>query len=336
LLHACGFGGNQLSVELRHLRYFVAVAEELNFRKAAKRLHIAQPPLGRQIRDLEEEIGTPLFDRSRNHVRLTGAGQVFLAGARETLEAAERAIAGARKATRSAVPVPFRIGKFGSFTASFLSQALSIYKDTHPNVSISLFGMDPQAQLDGLLADQLDLAFVPTLDLLLRRRVAKQIEAQPVLRSPLMVLLPAGHPLAAQADADRPDKAIPLSKLSGEVFLRFSADQNPSYTMHLVRECRRRGKFRPRLGPEGSDHTDLINLVATGEGIMLEAQFLFEEAMARLRSASLAARVVARRVGFPLVELVAAWSKAHPSPLVADFLKTLESVSRLRKGNAGR
>jgi DNA-binding transcriptional LysR family regulator len=151
-----------------------------------------------------------------------------------------------------------------------------------------------------------------------------------------MVLLPAGHPLAAQADADRSDKAIPLSKLSGEVFLRFSADQNPSYTMHLVHECRRRGKFRPRLGPEGSDHTDLINLVATGEGIMLEAQFLFEEAMARLRSASLAARVVARRVGFPLVELVAAWSKAHPSPLVADFLKSLESVSRLRKGNAGR
>ena len=175
-----------VSVELRHLRYFVAVAEELSFRNAAKRLHIAQPPLGRQIRDLEEEIGTPLFDRSRNHVRLTGAGQVFLAGARETLEAAAQAIAGARKATRSAVPLPFRIGKFGFFTASFLSQALSMYKDTHSNVSISLFGMDPQAQLDGLLADQLDLAFVPTFDLLLRRRVAKQIEAQPVLRSPLM------------------------------------------------------------------------------------------------------------------------------------------------------
>ena len=102
--------------------------------------------------------------------------------------------------------------------------------------------MDPQAQLDGLLADQLDLAFVPTLDLLLRRRVSKQIEAQPVLRSPLMVLLPAGHPLAAQADADRPNKAIPLSRLSGEVFLRF---QPRARSLHLVRECRRRGKFRP-------------------------------------------------------------------------------------------
>ena len=128
LLCAGGFGWQPVSVELRHLRYFVAVAEELSFRKAAKRLHIAQPPLGKQIRDLEEEIGTPLFDRSRNHVRLTGAGQVFLAGARETLEAAARAVAEARKATRSAVPVPFRIGKFGSFTASFLPEALSIYK----------------------------------------------------------------------------------------------------------------------------------------------------------------------------------------------------------------
>jgi hypothetical protein len=84
------------------------------------------------------------------------------------------------------------------------------------------------------------------------------------------------------------------------------------------------------------DHTDLINLVAAGEGIMLEAQFLFEEAMARLRSASFAARVLARRVALPLFELVAAWSKAHPSPLVADFLKTLESVSRPPKGRAGR
>jgi DNA-binding transcriptional LysR family regulator len=166
--------------------------------------------------------------------------------------------------------------------------------------------------------------------------VAKQLEAQPVFRSPLVVLLPAGHPLAAQANADGPEKAIPLSKLSGEVFLRFSADQNPSYTLLLVRECRRRAKFRPRLGPEGSDHTDLINLVATGEGVMLEAQVLFEEAMARLRSPALAARVVARRVALPLFELVAAWSKARPSPLVAEFLKALGSVSRLPKGPAGR
>ena len=91
------------------------------------------------------------------------------------------------------------------------------------------------------------------------------------------------------------------------------------------------------MGPEGGDHTDLINLVAAGEGILLEAQFLFEEAMARLRSASFAARVLARRVALPLFELVAAWSKAHPSPpLVAGFLKTLESVSRPPKGRAGR
>jgi DNA-binding transcriptional LysR family regulator len=157
-----------------------------------------------------------------------------------------------------------------------------------------------------------------------------------VLRSPLVVLLPAGHPLAAQADADRPEKAIPFAKLSGEVFLRFSADQNPSYTLLLVRECRRGGKFRPRLGPEGGDHTDLINLVATGEGIMLEAQFLFEDALARLRSPALAARVVARRVALPLFELVAAWSKAQPSPLVAEFLKALGSVARLPKGPASR
>jgi len=84
-------------MELRHLRYFVVVAEELSFRKAAKRLHIAAPPLGRQIRDLEEEIGTLLFDRSRNHVALTEAGKVFLAGTRKTLQAANQAVDAARK-----------------------------------------------------------------------------------------------------------------------------------------------------------------------------------------------------------------------------------------------
>jgi len=313
-------------MELRHLRYFVAVAEELSFHKAAKRLHIAEPPLGRQIRDLEDGIGTLLFDRSRNHVALTEAGKAFLAGARKTLQAANQSVDAARKATRAVEISTLRIGKFGLFTVSFLPQSLAIYKRTHPQIKIHLFGMDPKHQLDALVSGELDLAFAAAFDLQLKASFKSEIATKQVLESPILVILPTNHPLALSSDSRRGDKPLRVTLLAGEKFLRFSADQNASYSIHVLRACRERGGFRPRFGAIGSDHADLVNLVAEGEGILFEPAFVFAEVIRRIHASSLGSRVVGRSTNLPNFKLVAAWSKRRPSPLVPEFLECLEAA----------
>src|SRR5262245_46479613 len=114
-------------MELRHLRYFVAVAEELHFGRAAARVHIAQPPLTRQIRDLEEELGVRLFDRDRRGVELTAAGKVFLAGVRMLLEQADQAIADARRAERGEIGT-LRIGYVGAVAYSGLPEIVRAFR----------------------------------------------------------------------------------------------------------------------------------------------------------------------------------------------------------------
>jgi len=313
-------------MELRHLRYFVVVAEELSFRKAAKRLHIAEPPLGRQIRDLEEQIGTLLFDRSRNHVALTEAGKVFLAGTRKTLQAANQAVDAARKATRASEISTLRIGKFGLITAPFLALSMAIYKRTHPQIKIHLFGMDPKHQLEALASGELDLAFTAAFDLQLKATFKNEIETKEVLESPILVILPNSHPLALRSGSRGADKPVRVTQLADEKFLRFSAYQNASYATHLLRACRERGGFRPRFGAIGGDDADLISLVAEGEGIFFEPAFVFAEVIRRLHASSLGNRVVGRSTNLPTFKLVAAWSKRRPSPLVPEFLECVQTA----------
>jgi DNA-binding transcriptional LysR family regulator len=146
-------------MELRHLRYFVAAAETLNISQAAKHLHLSQPPLSRQIRDLEDEIGTALFDRNHRKLRLTSAGQYFLAEARKILFHAKRAAKTAKAAGR---------GQAGEVTIAFLSPLgglflpaiLRAFRQKFPLVDVDLVEMVPREQLEALLDNQIDLAFV--------------------------------------------------------------------------------------------------------------------------------------------------------------------------------
>ena len=255
---------------------------------------------------------------------LTEAGKAFLAGTRKTLQAANQAVDAARKATRTVEISTLRIGKFGLFTITFLSQSLAIYKRTHPQIKIHLFGMDPKHQLDALVSGELDLAFAAAFDLQLKASFKKEIATKQVLESPILVILPASHPLALPSDSRRGDKPVRVTLLAGEKFLRFSADQNPSYSTHLLRACRERGGFRPRFGAIGSDDADLINLVAEGEGIFFEPAFVFAEVIRR--ASSLSSRVVGRSTNLPTFKLVAAWSQRRPSPLIPEFLECLESA----------
>jgi DNA-binding transcriptional LysR family regulator len=145
-------------MELRHLRYFVAVAEDLNFRKAAGRLHISRPALSKQIKDLEAEILVKLLDRDTVSVSLTKAGEVFYADAREVLDLAEQAIARAHDAQAGNLG-RLRIGSVGVISTDFLPGTLKLFHQAHPGVEVTFVEMLPTEQLDALAAGAIDIAF---------------------------------------------------------------------------------------------------------------------------------------------------------------------------------
>jgi DNA-binding transcriptional LysR family regulator len=145
-------------MELRHLRYFVAVAEELNFRRAAERLHVAQPPLSRQIRDLEAEIGERLFHRDRRHVVLTEAGRELLGEARGLLAGATAAMQAARDAGRGTRGT-LRLGTIGALSASFLPRSLAAFREQFQRVDIEILELQMDEQCTALLAGTIQLGF---------------------------------------------------------------------------------------------------------------------------------------------------------------------------------
>src|SRR6478609_207556 len=148
-------------MEIRHLRYFVAVAEELHFGRAAQRLHIQQPPLSRQIQDLENELGFPLFERSRRRVELTPAGTALLGRARQVFDALDVAIHDARSASEGESG-RLVVGYPSSLAYSGLTELLRAFRTRFPSVEISLREQPPADQIDGLKAGRLDVGFVRT------------------------------------------------------------------------------------------------------------------------------------------------------------------------------
>ena len=222
--------------ELRHLRYFVAVAEELNFSRAAERLHMAQPPLSVAIRQLEQELGTNLFVRTSREVRLTEAGAALLDGARRTLADAEAAVAAARRTAAGEVG-SLRIGynwsaRFGTLPA--LGQAL---KRTYPDVELLAEEMRPNRMAGALHAGAIDVA------LALYPEVVADMAYETVRREPIVALLSATHPLANE-------ESIVLEALANE-FLMFPRELAPRLHDFYVGLCRRAG-FEPKLSSESA------------------------------------------------------------------------------------
>ena len=171
-------------MELRHLRYFAAVAEELHFGRAAARLHIAQPPLSQQIRQLETELGFPLFVRAHRQVRLTEAGHSFLAGARAVLQRAEQAAVEARRVARGETG-SLAVGFVASATYGLVPSLFRLFRRRHPGVALSLAELSTEEQLGALRsgAIQLGLGRPPADD--------PALAAEPLLDEPLVAALPA-------------------------------------------------------------------------------------------------------------------------------------------------
>ncbi|WP_448949966.1 LysR substrate-binding domain-containing protein [Labrys neptuniae] len=243
-------------MELRHLRYFIALAEELSFTAAAQRLHISQPPLSQQIRDLEHELGAVLFLRTSRKVMLTEAGTAFLAHARSIIASAELAAAQV-KAIGQGMTGALNVAATGSMLLGPLAALMAEYQRRFPGVVIGLHEMAPEAQLNALSTRAVDISFLrmppDVVDLV----------SETAWREPVGVFLPAGHRLAARS-------TIALAELAEDehVFLRL---RDSSFATYLNQCCVEAG-FIPRISQQVIESYSLTSLVAAGFGIALAAR----------------------------------------------------------------
>lgn len=241
-------------MELRHLRYFIAVAEELNFTRAADRLHMAQPPLSQQIQHLEAELGFQLFHRTKRTVTLTEAGQVFFEEVQKILLQVDRAIQLAQQTSR---------GELGQLTVGFVSSAahnvvpaiLQQFRTLHPAVKLELHELTTNEQLQRLRFGQIDIGFVrPPIE-------EEGINSEIVFREPLIVALPETHPVASHAHVE-------LRELAGEPFILFPRSLAPGLYDPIVSLCQQAG-FSPIAGQEAIQMQTIISLVAAEMGVAI-------------------------------------------------------------------
>ncbi|MEU7576601.1 LysR family transcriptional regulator [Streptomyces sp. NPDC041068] len=242
-----------VGMELRQVRYFVAVAEELHFGRAAERLHIVQPTVSQQIRRLERELSLDLFDRTTRQVTLTPAGAAFLPHARAVL-AAHHAALDAMADLRADEESVLRIGTSVGLGAH-LERVLAALAEQAPGVTVELVSSPAAARLKAVRDGELDAAFVrgrahgPGLGL--------GLDLVPVWRDPLVVALPAAHPLAALPE-------VPLAELAGMPLRLVPREANPHLVDLLVGACADAG-FEPVQGPEFTTDQDTLAAIATGE-----------------------------------------------------------------------
>lgn len=293
-------------MELRHLRYFVAVAEELHFGRAAARLHMAQPPLSQQIRQLEDELGVRLLARTNRRVALTEAGRVLLDGARRVLALADETAEAARRADRGEVG-RLALGFVGSATYEALPALLRAYGARYPGVEVALHQMTTAEQVaalaEGRIAAGLVRPPVPDagLALLTLRREA------------FVAALPRDHRLAG-------DEGVSIRALADESFIMFPRTQGAGLYDLALALCTR-GGFAPRIAQVATEMQTIVGLVAAGMGVAL-----VPASLRRLRPDDVA--YVAIREAAPDVELALAWRTGDEAPVV----RALAAVARELKG----
>ena len=287
-------------MELRQLKYFVTVAQELNFRRAAERLYMQQPPLSRQIRQLEEELGVELLHRNKRGVALTEAGAVFLDEARLTLAQAERAAKTARQAIEmrpQQITIGFSICAFNRV----LPEIIQAFRQEFPDVKVTLTEMSTEMQIQALLKETIDVGFIHT------PIEQPEIKTITFLREPLVVALPPNHPLANQ-------ETIDLVSLKNEPFV-LCPGVKPEFYAQIISLCQQAG-FQPNVVQEASPPEVQLALVESGMGISLVA------AGAETRhKVGVVYRTLTEKT--PILEIAAAWRKEE-FLVLQRFLRVVE------------
>ena len=296
-------------MELRQIRCFVAVAEELHFGRAARRLSISQPPLSRTIQQLESELGAKLLERTRRRVEPTPAGVAFLSRCRQILTQVEGSAREAREVAQGRIGT-LSVSFVGSAMYSILPRVLRAMRTRFPGVGIELHEMATDAQVAALLDRRTQVAFVrPGI-------VHPQLRSVVLLREPLLLALPAGHPLAER-------KVVPLESLSEDPFILFPRQTRGSLGNRVLDLCAESG-FAPRVVQEALEMQTALGLVAGGLGVAM-----VPGGVRRLSWPGIVLRPMPRPV--PDIELALACRTDEPSPIVPRFLELARSAVRARK-----
>lgn len=245
-----------MDMDLRHLRYFIAVAEEKHFTRAAARLGIQQPPLSHQIRQLEDELGTPLFRRLTRGVELTESGALLLGEAYRILNQVERTKTDVRSLARGTTG-HIRVG-FGGATyfQPKVTQLIRAFRERYPGVTLTPEQSVTARLITALQRNELDVAFLrPPLDDI------DGLKLETLVEEPMVAVLPATHPLAGGSSLD-------LAALAGESFILFPRALSPGFHDTIVSACRRAG-FSARLGQETPNIPAIVLMVAAGFGVSI-------------------------------------------------------------------
>lgn len=297
-------------MDLRRLSYFVAVAEELHFGRAAARLDIAQPPLSRQIAQLEADLGVLLIDRSRSQIRLTQAGEVLLERARDVLDRIERTEREVRRIGEG-ISGRLRIAFVGSATYGVLPNVIKAFRMAYPDVELALSAMNNAELKRAVIQREIDIAVARlSLD-------DDELKSEPLHHETLILALPDTSPLLQQ-------ETIRLAALKTETFVLYPRRPRPSFADHILAICRDEG-FVPRSQVMAQDYQTAISLVSVGVGISMVPQ-----------SVSQSERTGVAYRGYeghnPGTALSLNYRRDNRMPHLFNFLKVAQAIARRQGG----
>jgi DNA-binding transcriptional LysR family regulator len=297
-------------MELRHLRYFKAVATELHFGRAAEKLHISQPPLTKQIQDLEAELGFDLFNRTKRSVVLTPAGQAFVSEVDRILQQLDRAIDIGSKTSRGELG-QISIGFVGSATYNILPTILQQFRDCYPEVRIELHELTTDRQLIWLREGRIDIGLIrPPI-------VEPKFGSQVIFTESVVVALPSSHPLAIAASLPEPaDLGVDLAVLATEPFILFPRELAPGLYDPIIASCQAAG-FSPQVVQECIQMQTIVSLVSANMGVSILPASIQEA-----QRQGVVYRPISGAVGAEKLATIAiVWRQQDDSPTMHRFLE---------------
>lgn len=286
-------------MELRHYRYFLAAAEELNITRASRRLNVSQPAMSRLIRDLEDELGTPLFRRERFGLALTPAGEKLLVYVHQILHLSNEAAQSIRN--QPDAPPPLIIGFITSSLGSFFGSTLKSFRESHPHFVVRIHELSPADQLKALGKKQIDIALIghPSGD------VHDEFATRVLFEMRLEAVLPSGHRLAGC-------RQISLKELAGDDFIGYSEASFPGRNQSIIDACRSAG-FKSLMRHQVNSLFEALAMISAGTGVCL-----MPADAASLPHPDSVFKPIRERLA--PIRFTAAWRRADDRPVIGQFL----------------